>query len=137
MKFRVAISLLITSLFLLSVSSIAQDLNIKKIELENEKVYLYYDLIDTLPDRVYSVNVYSSRDNFINPLNSVTGRLGLEIKPGLNNKIEVNARDEFGVEFEDKVAFEVRAKVYIPFIRIEGFENNPKIKRTKPTFKIT
>ncbi len=120
-------------LFLLCpIWSYAQDLTIKRIELENEKVMLYYDLIDTIQERVYAVNLYSSKDNFINPLKSVTGKWGLEVKPGLNNKIELNASEEFGADFEDKVAFELRAKVYIPFIRIEGFDNNPKFKRTKP-----
>ena len=123
---------LITSLFLCSVRTFGQDLSIRRIELENEKVMLYYDLIDTVLDRVYAVNLYSSKDNFINPLKSVTGKWGLEVKPGLNNKIELNASEEFGVDFEDKVAFELRAKVYIPFIRIEGFDNNPKFKRVKP-----
>jgi hypothetical protein len=109
----------------------AQEVSIRRVELENEKVYLYYDLADTTRGRVYSVNLYSSRDNFINPLQKLRGDFGIEIVPGNNKKIEVNAQEEFGASFEGKVAFELRAKVYIPFIRLDGF-NGSKFKRGKP-----
>lgn len=114
-----------------SVSN-AQDIFIKRVELENEKVYLFYNLKDTTRGRNYTVNLYSSHDNFINPLQKLQGDVGLEVVPGDERKIEMNVKEEFGAEFEGKVAFELRAKVYIPFIRLEGFNDYKKFKRGKP-----
>lgn len=115
-----------------STAVISQDIIIRRIELEADKVSLFYDLKDTTRGRFYTLNLYSSRDNFINPLTKATGDLGLEVVPGSNRKIEVNAKEEFGATFEGKVAFELRAKVYIPFIRLEGFNDYKKFKRGKP-----
>ena len=108
----------------------AQDIVVKRIELENEKVILFYELQDTTRSRYYTVNLYSSRDNFLNPLQKLKGDFGLEVVPGRDRKIEFNAKEEFGDSFEGKVGFELRAKVYIPFIRLEDF--NHKYKRGKP-----
>ncbi len=121
------------SLFVLtmpSIAAIAQDIVIKRMELENEKVFLFYELKDTARSRYYTVNLYSSRDNYINPLQKISGDFGLEIPPGDSRKIEINIKEEFGASFEGKVAFELRAKVYIPFIRLDKL--NEKFKRGKP-----
>lgn len=115
-----------------NAESNAQDILIKRVELENEKVYLFYQLKDTTRGRNYTVNLYSSRDNFINPFQKLQGDAGLEVVPGDERKIEVNIKEEFGEGFEGKVAFELRAKVYIPFIRLDGFNDYKKFKRGKP-----
>ena len=115
-----------------NAESNAQDILIKRVELENEKVYLFYQLKDTTRGRNYTVNLYSSRDNFINPFQKLRGDAGLEVVPGDERKIEVNIKEEFGEGFEGKVAFELRAKVYIPFIRLDGFNDYKKFKRGKP-----
>ena len=107
----------------------SQDLVIKSIELDGEKVFAKYDLVDSTSDRTYTVNLYSSNDNFLAPLKKVTGEVGLEIKPGTNRVIEWNAREELGVGFNGDVAIELRAKVYIPFIRLDGFDEYKKIVR--------
>jgi hypothetical protein len=111
--------------------TVAQELNVKRIELEHENVYLIYDLQDTTRGRYYTINVYSSMDNFINPLKSISGDWGLEVLPGNNRKLVINAKEEFGADLNEKLAFELRAKVYIPFIRLEGFNHFQKFKRVK------
>src|SRR5262245_39509252 len=80
-------------LFAVTVAQ-AQDVFIKRIELENEFVTLFYELKDTVRDRYYTVNLYSSRDNFLNPLQKLQGDVGIEVPPGVDRKIIVNARDE-------------------------------------------
>jgi hypothetical protein len=125
---KIVFSLLIS----LSFASNAQEVTIKRIELENEKVVLFYELNDSTRDRFYTINLYSSRDNFISPLQKLKGDFGLEVRPGSENKIEISANEEFGNSFEGKIAFELRAKVYIPFIRLEGFNDYKKFKRGKP-----
>ena len=112
-----------------------QDLSIKKIEIDGERVYATYDLIDSTLERTYTINLYSSRDNFITPLKNVKGALGLEVPPGTNKVIEWNAREELGADFNDKVSLELRAKVYVPFIRLDEFPENKKFVRGR-TYEI-
>ena len=120
------------ALFLSLIASVkAQDLRIKHIDLENENVILYYDLVDTTRGRLYAINVYSSRDNYISPLQHLKGDFGIEVQPGSNRKIEVNIKEEYGPTFDGKLAFEIRAKVYIPFITMEGFNASRKFKKGK------
>ena len=123
---------LVLGICLVGISGRAQDVQIKRIELEQDKLYLHYSLVDTTRGRHYTVNLYSSRDNYINPIQHLRGDAGLEILPGSNRKIEVNIKDEFGPEFDGKLSFELRAKVYIPFIRLHGFGDFKKFKRGKP-----
>lgn len=109
----------------------AQDLVINRIELEGKKVFIFYNLLDSTRGRHYSVNLYASRDNYLNPLQKISGDAGLDLLPGSNRKIEWNAAEEMGADFEGKVGLELRAKIYIPFIRLEGFEDFKKFKRDK------
>ena len=111
-------------------SAQAQDFSVKRVESSQGKINIYYDLLDTL-GRGYSINVYASRDNFIAPLQKISGDAGLEIKPGRNKKIVWDAT-ELGADFDGKVALEVRGRVYIPFVRFEKFEEYKAIKRGKP-----
>jgi hypothetical protein len=108
----------------------AQQLDVNRVELTGDHVILYYNLMDSVAGRTYSINLYSSRDNFLNPLTQVTGDLGIEVKPGIQRKVMWNAKQELGADFNDKVAIELRARIYIPFLRFDSFE---KIKRGKPT----
>lgn len=109
----------------------AQKFSIKRVEVAGDKVNLYYDLVDTIASRSYTINLFSSRDNFITPLAKATGDLGLEIKPGSNKKIVWSAKEELGADFEGKVGLEVRGRLYIPFVRLDGL--NKTFKRTRPT----
>ena len=111
-----------------SVSVLAQEFSIKKVELDGENINLYYDLIDTTFNRTYSINIYASNDNFIAPLTKTSGDLGLEVKPGIGRKVIVNAKQEFG-EYEGSVGFEIRGKAYIPFIAVKGFKDQTTRKR--------
>ena len=110
----------------------AQEFAIRKVEIASDKVFIFYDLVDTISSRTYTVNLYSSRDSFVSPLQKVQGDLGLEVKPGRNRKITWNAKDELGLDFEGKVGLEVRGKLYIPFIRFQGFKDHVVRKRGVP-----
>lgn len=116
-------------LFALSVINIhAQEFSIKKLELDGEKINIYYDLIDTTVNHTYTINLYSSLDNFTAPMLKVAGAIGLEIRPGLNQKIVWSAKEEIG-PFEGRVALEVRGKLYVPFVRLIGFADQRVRKR--------
>jgi hypothetical protein len=107
----------------------AQEFSIKRLELDGDKVNLYYDLLDSIKGRTYTIDLYSSKDNFVSRLEKVSGDIGLEVKPGSNHKLTWNAKEELGSAFDGKVGFEVRGHVYIPFVRLEGL--NKVYKRGK------
>jgi hypothetical protein len=125
------IIIIITSLLACAFAK-AQEFAIKKVEIATDKVFIFYDLVDTVSSRTYTVNLYSSRDSYVSPLQKVQGDLGLEVKPGRNRKITWNAKEELGAEFEGKVGLEVRGKLYIPFIRFQGFKDHVVRKRGVP-----
>jgi hypothetical protein len=109
----------------------AQETSLQQIELEGQLISIHYSLNDTTRGRTYVVNLYSSKDNFTSPLRRAVGDVGIEITPG-NKKIVLNAREEFGDAFEGKIAFEIRSKVYIPFIKLQSFDKVPRRKRGRP-----
>jgi hypothetical protein len=117
------------------VHSIAQDISIQQIELEGRTITFTYSLIDTSRGRTYVVGLYSSQDNFTNALQKTTGDVGIGITPG-NKKIIWNAGEEFGNTFQGTLAFEIRSKVYVPFIRLQDFDKVQKRRRGVP-FEIT
>ncbi len=114
----------------------AQEFSISYVELAADKLVVYYDLVDTVKERHYTIHVYSSLDNYLNPLEKVSGDAGLEVAPGLNKRITWNIGEEMGADFVGKVGLEVRGRLYVPFVRLTGFEDYGMHKRGKP-FVIT
>lgn len=121
---------------LITVASHAQDFRITRFEIAGDKLLLFYDLVDTVKSRVYTVTVYSSIDKFLHPVKDVSGDVGLEVVPGLNKKVVWEAKKELGAAFEGGVAMELRGRVYIPFVRFSNFEDFKVRKRATP-FTIT
>src|SRR5258706_2972518 len=118
-------------LFLISLTSFSlfgQEISIKNIELDCDHVFIYYSLIDSTLGRKYTVNLYSSKDNFASALQKVSSDIGIEIQPGNDKKINWNAKEEFGRDFEGKISFEIRSKVYVPFLALKEF-NFKKLRR--------
>jgi hypothetical protein len=112
----------------------AQQFSITRVEMLEGKVITHYNLLDTVKERKYTVNVYASRDNFITPLQKVSGDVGFEVTPGLNKKIVWDAPVELGPTFSGKVSLEIRGRVFIPFIRMDKM--NKTFKRSK-NYEIT
>ena len=115
----------------ISCSVMGQQFSIKRLEVAGDKINLYYNLTDTIASRTYTMTLYSSHDNFISPVQKASGDLGLEVKPGSNKKIIWNAKEELGSAFDGKVGLEVRGRLYIPFVRLDGL--NKSFKRLRPT----
>lgn len=122
-------------LSLTSFSLVGQEISIKRIELDGDHVFINYSLLDSTQGRTYTVNLYSSKDNYVYPLQKVKGDVGIEVRPGANKKIVWNANHEFGANFEGKVAFEIRSKIYIPFLTLKEFKYG-KLKRGR-SYEIT
>ncbi|HEY5823498.1 MAG TPA: GPI anchored serine-threonine rich family protein [Cyclobacteriaceae bacterium] len=130
---KIIICLLISTA---SMSLKAQEFIITRFELAGDKLLVYYDLIDTVKNRHYTVRVYSSKDNFLNPVQKLSGDAGLEVAPGKNKKITWNAKEELGAEFAGRIAIEIRGRLYVPFVRFGSFEDYKVMKRGVP-FTIT
>jgi hypothetical protein len=130
------LALLLIFSLLTGSSALAQLFNITKAERQGDNLIVYYDLLDSITNRTYTINVYNSLDNFINPLTKISGDLGLEVKPGGNRKIVWRAKEELGAEFTGDLSLEVRGKIYIPFVKLDGFDDYKKFKRQRD-YKIT
>lgn len=96
--FALCLALMLGSVFSLQ----AQDFTVKRVELAQGKVNIYYEIVDTLA-RSYTINVYASRDNFIAPLEKISGDAGLEVLAGKEKKIVWDAPAELGT-FDGKIA---------------------------------
>ena len=123
---------LLVLLTCIAFTSQAQEFSIKQLEVGPERLTLHYDLIDTVKDHTYSVYVYSSRDNFMTPLEKIAGDAGLEVRPGANRKIVWSAREELGPTFQGEIELEIRGRMYVPFIRFQGFQDMEVRKRGVP-----
>lgn len=109
----------------------AQGVSIRKIDISGSKIIVFYSLQDPNPGNEYQLRLYSSVDNFMSPLAKVTGNVGDEVKPGNDLKMEWNIVDEFG-PYKGRLSVEIRGKVFVPFVKLQGFDVNKKYKRGKP-----
>lgn len=113
----------------------AQQIDMKYIELANNKVVFHYNLLDSIQGRKFSVRLYSSKDNFLNPLTELTGDFGLEVAPGMDRKIEWDAFAELGNQtvenISTSISVEIRARVFIPFINLDQINQYKVFKRRR------
>ena len=113
---------------LISFSTVAQSVSIKKIELYGERVIVHYDLDDANPNNEYQINLFASKDKFSAPLAKVTGDIGGEVKPGLDRKVEWNLMEEYG-PYKGKISLEIRGRVFVPFVKLRNFDTEKAYKR--------
>lgn len=113
----------------------AQKVTINKVDIEGEKIIVFYDLEDANTNHEYLLNLYSSNDNFTEPLKNVTGDIGAEVKPGTNKRVEWNVRQEYG-GYKGRIALEIKGRVYTPFVKLQNFSTKKSYKRGK-TYNIT
>jgi hypothetical protein len=116
----------------LSSSCYSQQMELQKIEYLGGKVVVHYNLTDTVVGRFYVVRLYASTDNYLNPLVSTRGDVGLEVSPGFNKKIVWDPITDLGASFSGKVALKIRARLFIPFVKFESFKEYKAITRSRP-----
>lgn len=99
--------LFVLTLTLFSFHAEAQRVDNVKASISGDIIIVSYDLIaDT--DESFNVNLYSSKDNFEQPLTLVTGDVGVNIKSGKGKRIEWLAKNEL-LDYKGNLIFEVRA----------------------------
>ena len=79
-------------------------------EQRGSTVLISYDLEGSVSSATYRIELYTSMDNFSNPLKLVSGNVGNGVTAG-HKIIEWKAEEELGI-FEKDIMFEVRG--YVP-----------------------
>lgn len=110
----------------------AQNLVIKSVSTKGNDVIVKYDLLDEDVDHKYTLRLYSSNDNFVQPLTEVEGDIGIDQSVGGNKQIVWHVKDELGETYKGDVALEVKGKLYIPFVTLNNFKDLKSVKRTRP-----
>ncbi|MEP4092503.1 MAG: hypothetical protein ABJM00_08105, partial [Reichenbachiella sp.] len=126
-KLLIALSVL----FALSGQMHAQNLKISSVSLKGNDVIINYDLLDENLEHKYTLSLYSSQDNFVQPLKMVEGDIGIDQKIGGNKSVVWHAKDELGEQFKGDVSLEVKGRIYIPFVTLDNFADISSIKRGK------
>lgn len=127
--FRCCLSMLF---LFISQSLFSQNIKITEIKRNGAEVELMYSLSDDTPGRTYSINLYTSRDNYTTPLKNVKGDVGIDIPTGPERKIIWNAEEELGSSYSGSFSLEIKGAIYIPFVAFEGIEEGMSFKRETP-----
>lgn len=109
----------------------SQEVQITNVQMKGEDMLITYNLIDERIDRSYSMHLYNSLDNFIQPVKSVSGDVGIDIPVGANKTITWNIKEELGADFNKGIQVEIKGQVYVPFIELDGIERGMTLKRGK------
>jgi hypothetical protein len=120
-------------LIMLAFDVYSQTVKIKYLELQsNGDIFIFYDLTDDAAGRKFSLHLYTSIDNYIQPMTKVSGDVGVNLSPGANKKVIWHAKEELGGPYKGELAFELKGNIYIPFIALDGFNDYKVLKRGKP-----
>ena len=126
---------IVANLLLLSFTqTYPQEIVIRKVELNNGKILLHYDLMDDNPDHRYFLQLYSSMDNFAKPLKKVTGDIGIGIPIGNNKVVTWDVSGELNTKHEGTIFLSIKGQVYIPFIIFTHFSDHLVFRRGKSYF---
>ena len=101
-----------------------------KASLDGSNVKISFDLEGVSPSDLFEVKLFSSEDNFSEPLKMVTGGVGKGVKPGNGIEITWNAQDELQ-NFKGDITFEVRASVMGGYYTVTNPTSSSKFKKGK------
>jgi hypothetical protein len=109
----------------------SQTLTIDFVEFKDRTIIIHYDLDDGAnSNRQFLIQLYSSQDNFTTPLARVSGDFGTEVTSGFDKKIVWDITKELGI-FKGELSFEIRGRVYVPFVKVSNMEAGKSFKRGK------
>ncbi|WOK08452.1 hypothetical protein RT717_07350 [Imperialibacter roseus] len=132
LSFRRAFIFTISQLAI-AVAAYSQEVVITQLALQPDgNVVLKYNLNDDRLDRKFSLYLYASTDNYIQPLTNVSGDVGVDLAVGGNKTIIWNAKEELGDTFAGDVSLELKGNIYVPFIALDNFDDYKVLKRGKP-----
>lgn len=112
-------SIILSGIFFISAYICsAQELSKFQVELQGSDVVVHYALNSPNADGLYEIELYSSHNNFNAPVKMVSGDVGDEIRSGSDKKVVWTAAAELGSTFKDRLSVELRARYYVPFVKI-------------------
>lgn len=116
------ISIIFAFLFMVN-NILAQKISNVRASSEGNQVKISYDFESSDVNQKYRVELFSSLDNFVTPLNSCTGSIGDTIVAG-NRKTIVWSSNRAGLNYSGMVSFEVRAQKFMPLKFTNTFNNS-------------
>lgn len=116
----------------LGLGGYSQNLVIKSVSTKGNDVIINYDLEDDDLTHKYTLRLYSSVDNYVQPLTHVEGDIGIDQTVGGNKQAIWHVKDELGEDFKGDVSLELKGKLYIPFVTLNNFEDITQMKRERP-----
>ena len=119
---------LIVGVFFLPLLGYSQEISNLQVELQENNIVVHYALTSPNVDGLYEIDLYSSHDNFNTPLSMVSGDVGGEIRSGTEKQIVWKAANELGNTYKGRVSVEIRARYYVPFVKIIKPAANHKAK---------
>jgi hypothetical protein len=126
---KVALSILFLLLFV-QETIWAQKVELDWVEIIDKKVIVHYNLHDDNTSRQYLVNLYTSQDGFSKELTKVSGDVGADVTAGSDKRIIWDIVKELG-DYAGNLTFEVRARIYTPFVKLINFGEGRVFKRGK------
>ena len=95
------------------------------------KAIVTYDVIGTKANQTYTIDLYSSHNNFASPLKNVTGDVGKNIKAGTGKKIIWDAASEL-TEFSGDISFKIKGELIPLPLTLLSPISGTSAKRGKP-----
>jgi len=89
-------------------------------------ITITYDLLGD-PGELFNITIYSSADNFAQPLSSVKGDVGINISPGNGKTVEWDAKNDLG-NFKGNLSLTIKAEL-IPFVEFTNITAKRKLKK--------
>jgi hypothetical protein len=121
---------MVSFLMLTIVSTKGQTVEIDWVQISGKEVVVHYNLEDENPIHAYTINLFSSGDNFASPLLKLSGDYGNEVKAGKDRQIRWQIIEELG-QYAGPIELEIRAKMYVPFMKMTEFGSKKKYRRGK------
>ena len=132
---RFIMKVLTTSLLLFTSTFFAnaQEVKITDIKRVADKIEVRYDIIDEKPDHSYSMQLYSSRDNFIQHLENIEGYVGIDIPVGGNKIITWNAKEALGADFDGTLVLELKGSLTYHSSLLKDWKKGPSLSAENRT----
>jgi hypothetical protein len=95
-------------------------------KVEGNQIRISYDLIGDAGE-LYEVTIYSSADNFTDPITSANGDIGPDVSPGRGKVVMWDAKSDLG-EYRGSLSLNVKAEL-ITFVNFKSIAEGQKIKK--------
>jgi len=95
------------------------------VSFDGEKLSITYDLNDSDPNQKYKVLIYSSNDDYTNPLSLAIGDFGESVLPGKKKRVIWDAKSTLPQDFDKDVLIKLKAtKILAPALNMKPLTYN-------------